>query len=359
VADKRGIVRSVPVFSALSDHDCDVLLSVVKARRGAPGDVLFREGDRATSMLVVLDGGLSVRVGESEVARLGPGEVVGEMALFDVEAAGLRTATVAARASTTVLELGRDAVAVLRKGAPLVVAALHRAILGDVTRRLRAVNDRVERVLDGGARPSLPRASLSPATVRAKGPQLSPDRLRTLPALREYGDEDLTLLARATALHTFAPREHLFDEGSYGQACFLLLEGTVEVVRAHAGKERTLGVLSAGALVGQLAMIDRSPHSATVVADGPVHALELGRDVFERLLAACTPLALRFQEHVAVAGIRQLRAATARLAALLHQRDEADAYLYGAQAGDDWDSAIDGGPVLELAVDPVALRSRR
>jgi len=357
VSDKRSILRGLPAFAGLSDQDCDTVLSVVKARRGAPNDVLFREGDRARSMLVVLDGALTVKVGDAEVARLGPGEVVGEIALFDLEASGVRTATVIAHVATTVLDFTREAVALLRKDAPFAAAALHRAVLADVTRRLRVVNDRSDRILDGGARVGgLP--SLSPPTARAKGPQLTPEKLRSLWALREYGDADLELLSRATALRTFAAKEHLFEEGSRGEACYLLLDGEVEVVRAHQGKVRTLATLCMGALVGQLAMIDRSPHSATVVAVGPVHALELGRDVFERLMQACTPMALRFQEHVAVAGIRQLRSATARLVALMAQRSEADAYLHGASADDDWDTEVDGGVVLELAVDPASLRRR-
>ena len=356
MSDKRSILRGLPAFAGLSDQDCDTVLSVVKARRGAPSDVLFREGDRASSMLVVLDGSLTVKVGDAEVARLGPGEVVGEIALFDLEASGLRTATVIARVATTVLDFTREAVGLLRKDAPFAAAALHRAVLADVTRRLRVVNDRSDRILDGGARGRVP--SLSPPTTRAKGPQLTPEKLRALWALREYGDADLELLSRATALRTFAAQERVFEEGSRGEACYLLLDGEVEVVRAHQGKVRTLGTLRMGALVGQLAMIDRSPHSATVVAAGPVHALELGRDVFERLMQACTPLALRFQEHVAVAGIRQLRSATARLVALMAQRSEADAYLHGASADDDWDTEVDGGVVLELAVDPASLRRR-
>jgi len=40
------------------------------------------------------------------------------------------------------------------------------------------------------------------------------------------------------------------------------------------------------------------------------------------------------------------------------QRSEADAYLHGASADDDWDTEVDGGVVLELAVDPASLRRR-
>lgn len=88
------------------------------------------------------------------------------------------------------------------------------------------------------------------------------------------------------------------------------------------------------------------------------HALELGKDVFDKLMQAHSALALRFQEQVAIAGIRQLRSATARLVALMEQRNEADAYMTGAQSSDGWgdEPYEDGGAVLELAIDPKSLR---
>lgn len=361
---KRDILRRLEPFARLGDVDCDAVLAVIKARRGNAGDVLFREGDPASSMLVIIEGSLGVRVGDAEVARFGAGEVVGEMAVFDRTNTGpgnenARSATIVARASTLVLDFSREAISLLRRDAPFAAAALHRAVLADVTRRLRDVNGKIDRVLDGGRKGAVGRPSLpQQASARAQGPQLSAAKLRALPALREYGDPDLELLSRATALRTFAPKEILFEEGSIGDSCFLLLDGDVDVVRNHHGKLRILSTLQAGALVGQLALVDRAPRSASVVANVQTHALELGRDVFDKLMQAASPLALRFQEQVAIAGIRQLRSATARLVALMSQRNEADAYMTGAQSsGDGWDEPYEeGGEVLELAIDPVSLR---
>jgi CRP-like cAMP-binding protein len=62
-----------------------------------------------------------------------------------------------------------------------------------------------------------------------------------------------------------------------------------------------------------MALVDKTPRSASVVAAEPTVALELTRDVFEGLLHARNPLAVRFQEQIAIAGIRQLRMATERL----------------------------------------------
>jgi CRP/FNR family cyclic AMP-dependent transcriptional regulator len=49
----------------------------------APGDFLFREGDKREKMYVVLDGEVDVRLGDYVVETAGPGALIGEMALID------------------------------------------------------------------------------------------------------------------------------------------------------------------------------------------------------------------------------------------------------------------------------------
>lgn len=150
---------------------------------------------------------------------------------------------------------------------------------------------------------------------------MSPAALRALAALRDYPDAELAVLAAAAVEQRVAPGAALCREGEPGRSCFLLVSGEAEVLRATAGGDRVLAALGPGAFVGQIALVDRGPRSATVRAVTACVALELSRDAFEQLLAASSPLALRFQESIAVAGIRQLRQATAVLARLLAQAE--------------------------------------
>jgi CRP-like cAMP-binding protein len=150
-AGKRDVIRRVRMFAGLGDEDCDAILRVVKARRGAAGDVLFRQGEPGASMILVADGQLGARVlresgTETEIARFGPGEVVGEMAALDPAP---RSATVFAIQPTTVYEFGRDALDALRRDAPQVASAIVRAVIRDVARRLRAINEQIEQQIDG------------------------------------------------------------------------------------------------------------------------------------------------------------------------------------------------------------------
>ena len=48
-----------------------------------PGHVVFRQGDPADCMYVVLEGELEIRVKDKAIDTTGPGGIVGEMALID------------------------------------------------------------------------------------------------------------------------------------------------------------------------------------------------------------------------------------------------------------------------------------
>ena len=141
--------------------------------------------------------------------------------------------------------------------------------------------------------------------------------LRALPALADYPSSELKLLASAAPARSYAKGDVLCREGTVGQSCFLLATGAVSVTKRTDDGDKILATLRAGQIVGQLALVDRSPRSASLVAEEAVVALELTRDVFEKLLRASSPVALRFQEQIAVAGVRQLRMANQRLTTIL------------------------------------------
>ena len=55
----------------------------------------------------------------------------------------------------------------------------------------------------------------------------------------------------------------LCEEGSWGESCFIIAEGKVEVFKSVDGKPRRLGKVGA-CLLGQLALVDPAPHTATL-----------------------------------------------------------------------------------------------
>ncbi len=154
--------RRVPTFSKLDDTALERLDACVRWRHLRKGEVLFRQGDRGDSLVVVGEGSFAVSVFRSgvevEVARVGAGEVVGEMACIDPAP---RSATLVAAAPSTVAELSGDALRSLRTLAPAVASHVVGAVIREVTRRLREIEERIDGDLApaANATPSRPPAA--------------------------------------------------------------------------------------------------------------------------------------------------------------------------------------------------------
>lgn len=165
--ERRAGLRRVGAFSQVAAGDLDTLLSCLRWRTLAAGDVLFREGDYGDALVLVADGALSVRVrrGEAdvEIARVGAGELVGEMACVDPAP---RSATLVALSPAVVAELSRDALHAMRVGAPALSALVVGAVIREVTRRLRDIEARVDREVSPSRPPPSPSSPPSPASER-------------------------------------------------------------------------------------------------------------------------------------------------------------------------------------------------
>ncbi len=100
-----------------------------------------------------------------------------------------------------------------------------------------------------------------------------------LSELQEHLSADL--FGRATPVR-LAAEEVLFLAGDAGNGCYLVEDGLVKVtMMSRAGEERILAFLGPGAIVGELAIIDRRPRSASVVAVRESALKFLSRATFE------------------------------------------------------------------------------
>jgi CRP-like cAMP-binding protein len=147
--DSRAVLRRIPLFREFSDHDCDAVMSVLRLRQFQAGDVVLRQGSPGDHMVIVLDGRLRVEAedlhgNKTELGAIQAGEIVGEMAAIDPAP---RHATVVAASDAVVYELGRAGLSQLRVQAPGACVAIVSAVIGDVTRRLREMDKRIDREL--------------------------------------------------------------------------------------------------------------------------------------------------------------------------------------------------------------------
>jgi len=135
----NDVVRQAPLFAALDDEAAGALMQSMTSSHLERGDILFHEGDQGDRLYVIREG--KIKLGRSSndgrenlLAILGPGEMFGELSLFDP---GPRTATATAVAETQLIGLGHDNMQTFLANRPEVASTL----LAALARRLRRTNE--------------------------------------------------------------------------------------------------------------------------------------------------------------------------------------------------------------------------
>src|SRR5688572_23853289 len=106
---REDMLKNVPIFSELGRRDLERLSKLMVPRQIRAGEVIIKEGDQAAGFFVISSGKCEVVQGvdgsnPQQLAKLGPGDFFGEMALFE----GFpRNATVRAIEDTECLAMTR------------------------------------------------------------------------------------------------------------------------------------------------------------------------------------------------------------------------------------------------------------
>src|SRR6185437_14627792 len=135
-------LREVGLFGALSDEVLEHLAKTLHPLRVQAGESVFREGDNAREMYVVLDGEVEVmkksrRGRDMRVAILGPSDCFGEMSLIDVQP---RSATVRALGPSRLLRMTSEDLDALYRHDLKSYALVTLNIARDLSRRLRVTD---------------------------------------------------------------------------------------------------------------------------------------------------------------------------------------------------------------------------
>ena len=135
-------LREIGLFGALSEEVLEYLTRTLKPVRVAAGDALFREGDAARDMYVVLDGEAEVlknsrRGRPTRIAILGPGDCFGEMSLIDVQP---RSAMVRALGPTRLLRITTEDLDALYRHDLKAYALITLNVARNLSRRLRVTD---------------------------------------------------------------------------------------------------------------------------------------------------------------------------------------------------------------------------
>lgn len=124
------------LFGQFSDADVEWLRRHGRTQVYEPADILIEQGGSLASIFIVLAGNVTVGVDGVSVARLGPGEIVGEMSFVDSRPP---SATVSADGTVLALVLSRQAISDHLTADPQFAARFYRAIALFLSDRLRAM----------------------------------------------------------------------------------------------------------------------------------------------------------------------------------------------------------------------------
>ncbi|MFP7696417.1 Crp/Fnr family transcriptional regulator [Trueperella sp. LYQ143] len=138
---ESNILANVELFKELNDDERDALLALMTETSLKRGESLFHEGDAGDRLYVITEGKVKLSHAaddgrENLIAILGPGEIIGELSLFDL---GARSSTVTAIAPSSFLYLSHQEMMEYIDAHPQMA----KSMLRELATRLRNTNDQM------------------------------------------------------------------------------------------------------------------------------------------------------------------------------------------------------------------------
>ncbi len=135
-------LRNIGLFGALSDDVLAFLAGMLTVVKPEVGETIFREGDEASAMYVVLAGEMEITkksraAVDARVAVLGPGDWFGEMSIVDIQP---RSATVRALASGRLIRITASDLDALYRHDVRSYAIIVLNLARELSRRLRVAD---------------------------------------------------------------------------------------------------------------------------------------------------------------------------------------------------------------------------
>ena len=111
------------------------------------------------------------------------------------------------------------------------------------------------------------------------------DDLKRIPVFAELIPDELEIVRQATRTHAAAEGEVVFAEGDQSDFICFVIDGRLEVIqKASDGRPVSVSILGPGEAFGEMALMEKSPRSATVKALAPSSLVVLDQPKFEALI---------------------------------------------------------------------------
>jgi CRP-like cAMP-binding protein len=316
------IIRGISLFEGLAPSEIEGVLCVCERAQFERGACLMRQAQPADSAFILESGSVEVMTrlpggGEAGVATLGPGSVIGEMALLD---SGMRSATVVAREPAAGYFLERDGFHMMLAQRNHAAFTIQVRITQTLCRRLRELNAKI--VASDAPESVAPAADA--AVSGAGGKQRRPPFdyrafLPVLPLFRNFSAAEIGAVVELAEALELGRGQLLLRQGEASTACYIVVRGAVEVTGVQNGLYHRVGVLGPGRLCGVNALIEGRPHSMTAAARERATLLGIRKAAFDRLFTGDDRVAARFQRAIAHELLQALARTNNHLTRLISQ----------------------------------------
>ena len=329
-----------PFLERLDEAGRSLLLAVARPVSFTKGARLVRHGEAARGAWVLARGTAHATVvlpgGEVlTVAKIGPGEIFGEMALCE---RGSCTATVTAAADIDGWFIGRDDFRALVAQRNPAASAVQHAVTLVLSEKLRALNAKVLELGEpGGVAAAAPngddplagvaRLKDAPFGVRAFLP--------LLPFFEGFDESEIEEIVKVSSLLELPRGRAIFAPGQAPDAVFVVVRGAVEIVT---GRERRMAVLGPGQPFGYTGLLERRAHGSTARTRENALILEIPRRAFETLYFGAGSASTKLHRAIQRSLLNSLAQTNRHLTRLISL-----ARLRGAEKqGDSLESALSG-----------------
>jgi len=298
----RQLIDAIPLFSGIERAGLEGILRIFQPVGFAAATPLVRQGQSADGAYIIESGSADVITalpggGEATVATLGPGSVLGEMALLE---SGTRSATVIAKAPVKGYFVERDSFRMLLAQRERAAFTIQNRITLTLCQRVREMNDRI-----------VASSASQNVVLLLSGQMAGPESLRRgqcsfdyrsflplLPIFRRFSASELAEFTGKTELLELDRGRTLFHQGDPGEAAFVVVRGALEIGCAANGQRHRIGILGPGRLCGVMALAEGHPHSMSAAARERTVLLELGKAGFDALFTGRDAVAAKFQDAI-------------------------------------------------------------
>ncbi len=108
--------------------------------------------------------------------------------------------------------------------------------------------------------------------------------LREVPLFAELTPDDLEQIADVAREQVYPDGAVIIPEGEEGDEMYVIASGQARVTKQYAGIEKHLATRGVGEFIGEMAIIESTPRSATLHAEGEVRTLVIDGNAFKSIL---------------------------------------------------------------------------